>query len=108
MAKKSASKSKAEPTYEGIRARLEEVVSRLERGEETLEGSLALYEEGVTLIRAAHARLDAAEKKLEILKPRPDGTFQLEPGEGMVETPAAQKPSASGSRSTRSKDGETG
>jgi exodeoxyribonuclease VII small subunit len=90
--KKGAQKARGEPKYEDVRARLEQVVDRLESGEESLEGSLALYEEGVKLVRAAHARLEAAEKKLEILKPRPDGTFALEPGEAVIGPSSAGKP----------------
>ncbi len=78
MTKKKAERSKDPPKYEAIRARLEEVVTRLERGEGTLEESLALYEEGVRLVRASHEILDAAEKRLEILKPQPDGSFRIE------------------------------
>ena len=54
------------------------VVAKLERGEGTLEESLALYEEGVALVRSAHGMLDAAEKRLEVLKPQADGSFRLE------------------------------
>ena len=69
---------KDERGYEGIRERLEETVAKLERGEGTLEESLAAYEEGVRLVKAAHGMLDAAEKRLEILKPQSDGTFRTE------------------------------
>ncbi len=78
MPKKRAAKTEDPPKYEAIRARLEEVVTKLERGEGALEESLALYEEGVRLVRASHEILDAAEKRLEILKSRPDGSFRVE------------------------------
>ena len=78
MPGKQAGRSKVAPKYEDVRARLEEVVARLERGEGALEESLALYEEGVGLVRASHEILDAAEKRLEILKPQADGSFRLE------------------------------
>ncbi len=78
MTKKKAERSKDPPKYEAIHARLEEVVTRLERGEGTLEESLALYEEGVRLVRASHEILDAAEKRLEVLKSGPDGSFRIE------------------------------
>lgn len=78
MARQKASKQKDAPKYEEIRDRLEEVVSQLERGEVTLEEALAAYEEGVALVKAAHGMLDAAEKRLEILKPQSDGTFRTE------------------------------
>jgi len=71
-------KTKAPADYEGVRSRLEAVVAKLERGEGTLEESLALYEEGVSLVRSAHGMLDAAEKRLEVLKPQADGSFRLE------------------------------
>ena len=70
--------------YEDVRARLEDVVSQLERGEGTLEESLAAYEEGVALVRAAHGMLDAAEKRLEVLKPQADGTFRTEDASDLV------------------------
>ncbi len=82
VAKKAVKKDRAKtgPTYEEVRERLEDVVSRLERGESSLEEGLELYEEGVRLVRAAHGMLDAAEKRLEILKPMPDGSFRLADG----------------------------
>jgi exodeoxyribonuclease VII small subunit len=73
-----AKKGPPQPKYEDIRSRLEEVVAKLERGEGTLEEGLALYEEGVKLVRAAHGILDAAERRLETLKPQADGSFRLE------------------------------
>ncbi len=78
MPKKKAGRSKGAAKYEDIRARLEEVVSQLERGEGTLEESLAAYEEGVRLVQAAHGMLDAAQKRLEVLKPGPGGAFRTE------------------------------
>ena len=88
MPKKKAGKAKDAPKYEDVRARLEEVVSKLERGEGTLEESLALYEEGVKLVRASHGMLDSAEKRLEILKPLPDGSFRVEDRTGEFARPA--------------------
>ena len=88
MPKKKAGKAKDAPKYEDVRARLEEVVSKLERGEGTLEESLALYEEGVKLVRASHGMLDSAEKRLEILKPLADGSFRVEDRTGEFDRPA--------------------
>ena len=56
-----------ESSFESSLARLTEVVEKLEGGELGLEESLALFEEGVGLARAAQARLDAAEKRVEEL-----------------------------------------
>ena len=66
MSKQPAAKH--EPTrFEDALRRLEEVVARLEKGELPLEESLALYEEGITLSRLCHAKLDEAERKIELL-----------------------------------------
>ena len=55
------------PTFEAALARLEQIVQRLEKGELALEESLALYEEGVSLSRVCHAKLEEAEGKIELL-----------------------------------------
>jgi len=54
-------------SFEASLNRLTEVVEKLESGELGLEESLALFEEGVGLTRAAQQRLDAAEKRVEEL-----------------------------------------
>ncbi len=54
-------------SFEASLNRLTEVVEKLEGGELGLEESLALFEEGVGLARAAQSRLDAAEKRVEEL-----------------------------------------
>ncbi len=89
MMPKKKSAKKEPPKYEDIRARLEEVVSQLERGEGTLEVSLAAYEEGVALVKTAHGMLDAAEKRLEVLKPQADGTFRTEDASDLARESAA-------------------
>ena len=71
-----------EPTFEQTLERLRSVVARLESGGEPmpLEESLALFEEGVGLARAATAALEAAEARVEVLLA--DGsTAPLEAGE---------------------------
>jgi exodeoxyribonuclease VII small subunit len=57
----------AAPTFEGALQKLETIVNRLEKGELTLEESLALYEEGIRLSRLCHAKLEEAEGKIEQL-----------------------------------------
>lgn len=65
--------------FEAAVAELEAIVKKLEDGDLTLESSLALYERGVELSRYCHARLENAEKRIEILnergelKPAPPG-----------------------------------
>ena len=47
--------------------RLEEIVTSMEGGEVSLELSLKLFEEGVTLTKECHQQLAAAEQKVKIL-----------------------------------------
>ena len=56
--------------FEGAIAELESVVKKLEEGDLPLEQSLALYERGVQLSRFCHARLEEAERRIEILTER--------------------------------------
>ncbi len=58
--------------FEGAIAELESVVRKLEEGDLPLEQSLALYERGVQLSRFCHARLEEAERRIEILTERGD------------------------------------
>jgi exodeoxyribonuclease VII small subunit len=56
--------------FEAAIAELEAVVKKLEDGDLALETSLALYERGVQLSRFCHARLEDAERRIEILNDR--------------------------------------
>ncbi len=47
--------------------RLGEIVAALESGELSLEDSLRLFEEGVSLSRGAQTRLDGVERRIEEL-----------------------------------------
>jgi exodeoxyribonuclease VII small subunit len=58
--------------FEAAVAELESIVKKLEDGELTLEQSLGLYERGVQLSRFCHARLEDAERRIEILNERGD------------------------------------
>ena len=70
LRKKEQAPSSPEATeapFEASLGRLTSIVEKLENGELGLEESLALFEEGVRLARAAQTRLDAAEKRVEEL-----------------------------------------
>ncbi len=56
--------------FEGAIAELDGSVKKLEEGDLPLEQSLALYERGVQLSRFCHARLEDAERRIEILTER--------------------------------------
>jgi exodeoxyribonuclease VII small subunit len=64
--------------FEQALKRLEEIVSRMESGDLELDKSLALFEEGVTLVRFCSGKLDEAKKKVEILVNK-NGTMIAEP-----------------------------
>ena len=56
--------------FEAAIAELDGIVRKLEDGDLSLEQSLALYERGVQLSRFCHARLEDAERRIEILTDR--------------------------------------
>ena len=62
-------------TFEQAMARLEEIVAQMEAGEQPLDQSLALYEEGAKLIKQCAAMLDKAEQK--VTKLRVEATGEL-------------------------------
>jgi exodeoxyribonuclease VII small subunit len=55
-------------SFEAVYKRLEETVRRLEEGGLTLDESIALYEEGMTLARTCQTLLDQAELKITSLQ----------------------------------------
>jgi exodeoxyribonuclease VII small subunit len=72
--------------FEAAIGELEAIVKKLEEGDLALEQSLVLYERGVQLSRFCHARLEEAERRIEILNERgelktaPDSLMTDEPG----------------------------
>ncbi len=56
--------------FESAIAELETIVKTLEEGDLPLEKSLELFERGVQLSRLCHAKLEAAERRIEILNER--------------------------------------
>lgn len=73
------------PSFEAVYQRLEETVRGLEEGGLTLDQSIALYEEGMNLARAAQALLDQADLRVTTLQelfaggaPAPDDGSDLD------------------------------
>ena len=54
-------------TFEAALSRLEEIVKQMESGSAPLDKSLALFEEGVALVKFCTGELDAAEQKVKKL-----------------------------------------
>jgi exodeoxyribonuclease VII small subunit len=79
MAKKPAAVAAhdAETTFEAAMERLGEIVDRIEGEPLELDESLALFEEGVALLRRAGSTLDGAEDRVRQLVADGDA-FRLE------------------------------
>lgn len=67
--------------FEAALERLEEIVGRMESGDLTLDESLAMFEEGVRLAKHCTGKLDAAERRIEILLKGEDGVTGTAPFE---------------------------
>ncbi|MBM3861450.1 MAG: exodeoxyribonuclease VII small subunit [Verrucomicrobia bacterium] len=69
------------PSFESAVQRLEQIVADMEAAELPLEDVLKKYEEGTRLVRFCTQKLDEAEKKIELLTRKTDGTVELKPFE---------------------------
>ncbi len=74
--------TKKKMDFEGSMARLEEIVSLLERGDAPLEQAMTLFEEGAKLLRECTRQLDQAEQKVTLLTAGEDGQPVEEPFQG--------------------------
>jgi exodeoxyribonuclease VII small subunit len=79
LAERTGPEAGAEVTLEGALERLHEIVDRMEGEPLELDESLALFEEGVRLLRSAGAVLDGAEERVRALLDGDGGGFRLEP-----------------------------
>ena len=64
-------------TFEEALNKLEEIVSRLENGDISLEESMKAFEEGKHLVKMCLEKLDAAEKKIVKLQKNEQGELKL-------------------------------
>ena len=74
--------AKKKLNFEGSMARLEEIVSLLERGDAPLEQAMGLFEVGAKLLRECTKQLDEAEQKVKLLTAGKDGEIVEEPFQG--------------------------
>ena len=65
--------SKKKMNFEASMARLEEIVTLLERGDAPLDQAMSLFEEGAKLLRECTAKLDTAEQQVRLLVAGEDG-----------------------------------
>ena len=64
--------------FEEAFKRLEDIVTKMESGDLSLEESMTLFEEGIKLTETCKSRLEAAEKKIQLLTKDSDGNLALE------------------------------
>jgi exodeoxyribonuclease VII small subunit len=69
--------------FESALAELDTIVKALDEGDLPLEKSLELYERGVQLSRFCHARLEGAERRIELLSER----GEIRPAPANIGTP---------------------
>ena len=66
-------------TFESALARLEEILRAMESGSAALDSSLALFEEGIGLVKFCTKALDTAEQKVKILQKDENGELAEAP-----------------------------
>ncbi|MBN1594025.1 MAG: exodeoxyribonuclease VII small subunit [Candidatus Coatesbacteria bacterium] len=64
--------------FEDSMTRLEEIVNQMESGDQPLEDTLRLFREGMKLSEYCSGALSEAQRKVEILIKRADGTYDKE------------------------------
>jgi len=79
-----------EMKFETALGRLEEIVKKMEDGDMPLEDSLKLFEEGVKLSRICDQKLQAAERRIEILLKDQEGKLTALPFESK-DSPAGEE-----------------
>jgi exodeoxyribonuclease VII small subunit len=72
--------------FEQAIARLEKLVAEMESSELSLEDVLKRYEEGSRLVRFCGRKLEEAERKIELLSRKNDGSTEVTPFEPEPET----------------------
>ncbi len=74
--------SPTEMNFENAIARLEQIVRALETGSAPLDDSLALFEEGVRLVKLCNEKLDCAETRIKLLTETPSGMVETDFAKG--------------------------
>ncbi len=71
-------KKKESLEFEAAFDRLEEIVSKLESGESSLDESLSLYQEGIKLVNSCSEKLENAEQSIKQLMSDNTGNLSVE------------------------------
>lgn len=71
-------------SFESAILALEDIVKRLEDGNETLDDTLKLYEEGIRLYRYCNNQIEKAEQKITVLQNNVELPFSTDLGDELV------------------------
>ncbi len=71
--------AKRKPTFEEALAQLETIAQQIEQGEIGLEESITQYEKGMALVKQCRDILAKAERKIQQLQEREDGSLEAAP-----------------------------
>ncbi|WP_186430013.1 exodeoxyribonuclease VII small subunit [Clostridium sp. BSD9I1] len=65
-------------SYEGLMAKLEEILSNMDSGEISLEDSMKKYEEGIKICNKLYKILNDSENKIKILMNEGEENFEYQ------------------------------
>jgi exodeoxyribonuclease VII small subunit len=88
-AKSQQQKKEAPATFESAIGRLESIVEQMESNQLPLEDLLVRYEEGIELVKFCSEKLNAAEKRIEMITKQAGGkarVVEFEPEEKTSKT----------------------
>ncbi len=90
-------------SYEAALAELDQIITRLERGDVELEAAISAYERGAALTRHCAQLLDRTEQKITQLVVGPAGEVErpFQPPAARSEKPTPAAPAPSGSAEQR-------
>src|SRR5215213_10577069 len=89
MGQKQTAAANSSQTFETAIERLERIVEEMEGDKLPLEQLLERYEEGSTLVKVCQEKLEAAERRVEIITRNAAGKPQAVPFDPNASTPAA-------------------
>jgi exodeoxyribonuclease VII small subunit len=90
--KKTADQPASQLSFEKALERLEKIVEQMEAAELPLEEVLRQYEEGTELVKFCSQKLEEAEKKVEILAKKKDGSPHLKKFQAEEQGKKPEKP----------------
>ena len=78
MAENNINQNEKKLDFETNIKRLEEIASKLESGDISIDESLKLFEEGIGILKECNEEIDNAEQRVNVLLSEKDGTVREE------------------------------